>query len=1007
MGQDQQKAQDAPVAGEPSATTAAEPTATGPAVPPPLPGGRRVQGLPEALLKADAPMASAAAAPPAGDGTRVKPLPEPKPLPEAKVLPDAKPLPDGKPPAQGTSRHELEIDLPQEAGEPKVTDGGDASRPSRRRPAAPSRGRIAANDDAPSIGGLIYALNQKPSNRPFVIASIASAVWAGLSLGATALFVIPELTKGSTFASLLVRPELLTILATLLGPISIFWFLAMMAWRSEELRLRSNAMTEVAVRLAEPDRMAEQSVASLGQTVRRQVSFMNDAVARALGRAGELEALVHNEVAALERSYEENERRIRRLIQELAGERDALLNTSDRVSETMARVGSEVPGLIENLSQQQIKLAGIIDGAGQNLTALETAIAQQAGRLEGTLSDRTQHLHVVLDHYTTGIGEALGSRTQDMEKMLGSHAQGMEELLGRNMEALGSSIASRTENLQLVFEEYARALDGTLANRSQALDMQLVQRTRALDEAFAERLRTFDEAIARSTAVIDTTIGDRTHVLTSALETHAKSLGDTLGRQAIEMDETLMQGISAVRRTSESITKQSIKAIEGLASQADLLKSVSENLLTQVNNVTNRFENQGTSIMRAANALESANHKIDQTLQHRQIELSQTLDRLAGKADDLGNIVQGYSAQLEGSMGEAERRARSLTAELAQGAEERSRATLADIERLRSATASDADRALEDLRSRFANVSREVSTSLGALTNQFGETTQDVRQRAAEASRLLAGEQERIRAQIDSLPQATRDSADAMRRSLQDQLRALEQLSSLANREGLSRDISRPVAPQPARQLMPVANPAPREDQSRALSTLGSALAQEMQARTRGGPSDHGHGQMPPAARPASFEQREGWKLGDLLKRASLDDDQGHGGHGGASREAAAQHQPAAAGSGASLDFAAIARALDPATANAIWGRLGVGQTGIMVRSIYTPEGRAVYDDVVSKFQTDPSVQQDVYRFLQGFEQMLQDAERQDPSGATAQQHLASDYGRGYLLLAHASGRLS
>ncbi len=55
-------------------------------------------------------------------------------------------------------------------------------------------------------------------------------------------------------------------------------------------------MTEVAIRLAEPDRMAEQSVASLGQAVRRQVSFMNDAISRALGRAGELEALVHNEV---------------------------------------------------------------------------------------------------------------------------------------------------------------------------------------------------------------------------------------------------------------------------------------------------------------------------------------------------------------------------------------------------------------------------------------------------------------------------------------------------------------------------------------------------------------------------------------------------------------------------------------------------------------------------------------------------------------------------------------
>ncbi len=112
----------------------------------------------------------------------------------------------------------------------------------------------------------------------------------------------------------------------------------------------SSAMTEVAVRLAEPDRAAEQSAASLGQAVRRQVSFMNEAISRALGRAGELEGLVHNEVASLEKSYGENEHKIRGLIQELAGERHALVSTTDKVSETLKSMGSEVPTLIDKLS---------------------------------------------------------------------------------------------------------------------------------------------------------------------------------------------------------------------------------------------------------------------------------------------------------------------------------------------------------------------------------------------------------------------------------------------------------------------------------------------------------------------------------------------------------------------------------------------------------------------------------------------------------------------------------
>src|SRR6476619_149022 len=54
---------------------------------------------------------------------------------------------------------------------------GAARRPAKRRPAGPARPKIAANDDAPSIGGLIFSLQQKPSNRPFVVAAAASGIW--------------------------------------------------------------------------------------------------------------------------------------------------------------------------------------------------------------------------------------------------------------------------------------------------------------------------------------------------------------------------------------------------------------------------------------------------------------------------------------------------------------------------------------------------------------------------------------------------------------------------------------------------------------------------------------------------------------------------------------------------------------------------------------------------------------------------------------------------------------
>ena len=113
---------------------------------------------------------------------------------------------------------------------------------------------------------------------------------------------------------------------------------------------------------------------------------------------------------------------------------------------------------------------------------------------------------------------------------------------------------------------------------------------------------------------------------------------------------------------------------------------MSENLLNQMSGVANRFDNQGQSIVHAASALESANMRIDSTLQKRHVELSDTLQRLSGKADQIGEVMRGYSQSLEGSMADTENRARAVTQQMAQGATAHTQAAAVELERLRSQT---------------------------------------------------------------------------------------------------------------------------------------------------------------------------------------------------------------------------------------------------------------------------------------------------------------------------------
>ena len=494
-----------------------------------------------------------------------------------------------KPPALPNAKPAAAEPVDAESGR-GASIGGGSNRGSRRRAAGASRATIAANDDVPSIGGLIYALQQKPSQRPMMAAAIASGVWAVLSLLLGWAMLAPELQRAPTFLEMLSRPTAITLAATIIIPIALFWFLAMLLWRAQELRLMSSAMTEVAIRLAEPDRMAEQQIASVGQAVRRQVSFMNEAVSRALGRAGELEALVHSEVAALERAYSENEHRIRGLLTELSGERHALLNTSERVNQALKEIGTEIPSLVDKLGQQQMKLAGFIEGAGQNLIALETSLASTAENVSNKLGDQTSRIETVFEEFTTTLSGALEQRTENLRLSF----ERMTSTFDERSRAIDDGIAMRTENLQAVFEQYAGALDATMANRQEAIDRQLIERTRVLDDAFSERLQLFDESILRSTLAIDGAVADKALALTQALEGHALQIGDVLGSQAEAFDGQVLHGVQAVRKASEAVTRQSMAAIEGLANQADMLKHVSANLLGQISSVTGRFEIAGS-----------------------------------------------------------------------------------------------------------------------------------------------------------------------------------------------------------------------------------------------------------------------------------------------------------------------------------------------------------------------------------------------------------------------------
>src|SRR3954465_7752499 len=169
----------------------------------------------------------------------------------------------------------------------------------------PRASRRPANDDRETIGQILQAIQKgRPARNVYTLATLFAGVWI---LGAALLTIsfLPSLQAavGQGSGTLV----LAGLAALFFAPVLLFYFLASLSWRGQELRMIAQSMAQVAIRFSEPEGAASDSMVTVGQAIRREVAAMGDGVERAIARAGELETLVANEVSALERAYSDNE----------------------------------------------------------------------------------------------------------------------------------------------------------------------------------------------------------------------------------------------------------------------------------------------------------------------------------------------------------------------------------------------------------------------------------------------------------------------------------------------------------------------------------------------------------------------------------------------------------------------------------------------------------------------------------------------------------------------------
>jgi hypothetical protein len=408
--------------------------------------------------------------------------------------------------------------------------------------------------------------------------------------------------------------------------------------------------------------------------------------------------------------------------------------------------------------------------------------------------------------------------------------------------------------------------------------------------------------------------------------------------------------------------------------------------------------------MEAARMVEHSNGRASDSLSERNAMLEQLVATIDLRTYDLDERLSRFTRLLDDSLVAAEARARDIAQVVAQTAGTSATEIGRQFEAVRSAVEGERRQTSEAMAELYEQGTREADAMFRQSADKFASIVHSMKQMASDLHSELDSTRTELRRGVLEVPQEAAESTAQMRKVIVDQIEALAELNRIVARHGKGLDVATTTsrASQREDELMVAASNVRNESVSRpapapAPRPRDVTSASSLPLPDLGGPTPSPRRTEPPAATPTAGDNgRDGW-LTELLNRSDSDD-------GSRSRGPAPSSRPASNPLEAlSLD---IGRLLDRDLAIEMWDRYQRGERKAFSKRLYTPAGQKAFDEVARKYRADRNFKQTVDRYINEFERLLDEVSRDERGPAALRNHLVSETGLVYTLLAHAAGRL-
>ena len=657
-------------------------------------------------------------------------------------------------------------------------------------------------DDARPADDRMLSDEEIGIRRPSPGVILALAAWAALSVA----------TGGAD----LVRPAFwfssagITLVVVAVLPIFAVVALQLVRDHMAMLSRQQDRLGRLVAQAVGPEPATGGNIVSIRHAVHRELASFNEQLDRSLDRTAEIESVIRKEVATLEQTFADNERRMLGLVQELARQRETVLSATDQVREVvkvnrealngeLAALSTEVleagnyaRGVVEEVSVEikaemaargtefahalrevvlrEVRPVGeMLDAHVRGITgllaegngSLMSSLRSQGDALVSSMQDAWSRIASDLAEQVGG-GERTAARMVDvMQESIGSNINRLEGLVERSrlqvLGALDSAAEQTTQRLSEVGVAAAEAIE----SRTDAISRDLDTRLGALSTVLEQGTTRFVPALDRHSAAIERAIG-----FEASLEQSTTRLVDILDRQAGEV----ASGLAGHLRSFQSqLAEHAGEISDGLTGKLDLaigslddgtrrfegaLRNVEDTITVASDRLAISVATYNADFARGVeqfgDLVAESSERIDEQMSRGMSELTRTLER---GASGVGAVLGDGTRQVDGLLEQRLAETRS--------------AIDARLQQLR--TTGDGQRA--ELESVFETGTASLSGLLARSAETLETAAAAADRRMIEATARMGGDLDALGAklgsQIDGFAGTARDRiADATRASL-------------------------------------------------------------------------------------------------------------------------------------------------------------------------------------------------------------------------------------------------